>query len=429
MKSSIYAVWVQFFATVSCIPTAKIDSSKYPVVIAIPDTHGDVQAAAYSVWVAYSKLTPAKEQVAQDAFLDRINDAVIWALDQPIGKLSALPPSISPISEKSTSGIALVQLGDLVDRGPYSRLCMDLFEVLPLLLPGWKVLKLYGNHDIWTIIGDPRFYISESELNQFDKTDHEKAYLKRKKLFQPGGVYYDRYLNSYLGMARWEGPLGLNTLFVHAGIDMRWFDYASGFFEKFTISRDVDDFNSELKHLMTNPKLTDEDRDTILFLNADKTNDINPRSFIWTRLFAEGDESAVCELLDKTLEIFNVERMVVGHTPPRRGKSERKAVSKCNGKFLMADMAMSRWMWDGVNPEPFALIMDSRFHNKVTTTAHYFRSGVEEVLTETYLPTSTTVDIGKEKPASIGHPVGVDSKKDQTNLLNAWRGAFSLLFN
>jgi hypothetical protein len=403
------------------LPDAKIDFREYPVVVAIPDTHGDVEAAISSVWIAYSKLTPKAERMKIVPFKRVIKMAIEWA-GKETRILTSLPPGMPRISPSLKSGIALVQLGDLVDRGPDSRECIDLFEVLPLLLPGWKILKLYGNHDIWTLLENPGIqhvdkitgktvgYINPEDLDKFvppgtvlDEVANENYRIPQ---FRATGVYYERYLASYLGMAKWEGPPGLNTLFVHAGIDKAWFENVakpagSGkYFGTSTKTWDVDDFNAELKAFLLHSSLSDATKEKLLFYNSDDPEK-EGNSFIWTRLVSMGHESLVCNKLEEALSLFKVDRIVVGHTPPSK-RQARKAVSKCNGKFIKADMAMSGWMWDNTLFEAFALILDSRSDNKVSVTAHYAGDN-NEVLSETLLPPEPKKQKPVEPPKTKEH--------------------------
>ena len=220
--------------TSSTLPNAILSESDYDKIVVIPDTHGDLEAAILSVWLAYSKFVPIESQTSRNAFKDAINKAVkFW------GKLTAdqveakerLPDTYRTINlPEPPQKIALIQLGDLVDRGPYSRECIDLFEIIEPVL-GWTVLRLYGNHDVLTMMDDPLRYIHIHDLTSWnDGVAVSELSLapnpKRMKAFHKGGAYFQKYIQSFLGMAKWSSNRGseINTLFVHAGISFDWFD-------------------------------------------------------------------------------------------------------------------------------------------------------------------------------------------------------------
>ena len=81
-----------------------------------------------------------------------------------------------------TGGTAtLVQTGDVVDRGPKQRECLDLLMELQRQAPraGGKVIALVGNHEVMNVIGDLR-YVTPAILATFAAADsgqrREKAY-------------------------------------------------------------------------------------------------------------------------------------------------------------------------------------------------------------------------------------------------------------
>ena len=51
----------------------------------------------------------------------------------------------------------------------------------------------------------------------------------------------------------------------------------------------------------------------------------------------------LCDDLDFVLNFFGAKRMVTGHTPIEDGKSE--VYSKCNNKYLVIDVRISRYMF------------------------------------------------------------------------------------
>lgn len=115
----------------------------------------------------------------------------------------------------------LVSTGDLVDRGPGSRLAMDLLIKLQeqAKTAGGQVHVLMGNHEVLNLIGDLRYVIrqeyagyagpeddelraayqasvnlSPEEQESFDKK-YPPGFFYHRVLFSPGGVYADWLLS------------------------------------------------------------------------------------------------------------------------------------------------------------------------------------------------------------------------------------------
>jgi len=153
----------------------------------------------------------------------------------------------------------LVQLGDVVDRGPKSRECLDLLMELERQAPqqNGKVIPLLGNHEVMTMMGDLRyasaedyggFATPESEkvreqayqeylgfvssrgnhgndvaaAGQREKwmAEHPLGFIERRDAFDPQGVY-GRWLRQHDAVVQ----LG-NGVFLHGGLspDLRFHD-------------------------------------------------------------------------------------------------------------------------------------------------------------------------------------------------------------
>jgi len=130
----------------------------------------------------------------------------------------------------------LVQLGDVVDRGPDSRKVLDLLRTLEREAEraGGRVHALLGNHEVARMLGDLRyvtageyaaFVTPQSEalrqrvLAQLPEDDRERALadtplgsIELQRAFAPGGEY-GTWLRSHETVARING-----VLFVHGGI-------------------------------------------------------------------------------------------------------------------------------------------------------------------------------------------------------------------
>ena len=70
----------------------------------------------------------------------------------------------------------LIQVGDVLDRGPKPREAMDLLMSLEKEAPqaGGRVVSLLGNHEMMNIMGDLR-YVTAGELCQFCRRQFREA--------------------------------------------------------------------------------------------------------------------------------------------------------------------------------------------------------------------------------------------------------------
>ena len=74
------------------------------------------------------------------------------------------------------STFALVQTGDLIDRGPKSREAMDLLISLEKMATnaGGQIIPLLGNHEIMNLVGDLRYVSTEDYARYADATSEER---------------------------------------------------------------------------------------------------------------------------------------------------------------------------------------------------------------------------------------------------------------
>lgn len=258
-------------------------------------------------------------------------------------------------------GACLIQLGDIVDRGPRSRDALDYLMALQRQDPE-HVTILLGNHEVMSIVGDLR-YVTPGQFAAFAPEETERERLKgwrvfrkspearklgrrerrevferefppgwfaRRRAFSPDGRY-GSWLLSRPVLFRKEA-----TLFVHGGVTPQ--DAAVGI-ER--LNREIID---EIREYM-------RDRDELVragwldplvsFGTAfsrvgarlEDARDGNPveavaRRFLglrharfdassgplWNRSLAEEDESAYADAVNRILELLHVDRIVVGHT-------------------------------------------------------------------------------------------------------------------
>jgi hypothetical protein len=257
----------------------------------------------------------------------------------------------------------LVQMGDVVDRGPDSLKIIHQLMKLQKEAPkrGGKVIALVGNHEAMNMSGDLR-YVHPGEFRAFATRDSEElrdriydanraaievAYRARNPALTAEAIRAAWMKETPPGMlehqAAWrpDGEVGRwvmgnpavvkldGTLFVHGGISAAYTQFSPE-----QINRRVAD---ALKA-----------QDTAL---ASITND--PAGPLWYRGLVSrqpGDETTVApaaagaarpltidEEIKLVLEAFHVDRIVVAHTPSKAG-----IISGDNGALWRIDSAISR---------------------------------------------------------------------------------------
>lgn len=265
---------------------------------------------------------------------------------------------------KWTGGNAtLVQLGDVVDRGPASlkiiRHLMKLQREAPK--KGGRVIALVGNHEAMMMIGDFR-YVHPGEFAAFTTKQSEQvrervyaanrqaietAYKARNPAMTSEAIKAEWIRTTPLGQleyqAAWapDGELGKwampnpavakvgDTLFVHGGISSAY------------ASIPIDELNRRVAAAL---KAQDGSPTAIIG---------HPQGPLWYRGLisrGDGDEATVAPIpqnetvaltidqeIDLVLKSYGVKRIVVGHTPSRDG-----IISALNGRLWRADSAISR---------------------------------------------------------------------------------------
>jgi len=208
----------------------------------------------------------------------------------------------------------LVQTGDVLDRGPDSRKVMDLLMALEgeAEKSGGKVHALIGNHEAMNILGDLR-YVSAGEFEAFrssrSKNLGERAYraLSDSSMRDSAG-YRERWDAEHpLGWVEhrlaFEGNGKYGTwirghdavlalggyLFLHGGIGPDYVDVPIG------------ELNARVR----------KDLEPGATSTAITTDSEGP---LWYRGLAREPDSAIAPLVDRILERFGVEHVVIGHT-------------------------------------------------------------------------------------------------------------------
>ena len=296
----------------------ELDATKYAAVVVIPDVHGDADAAMRSIWIALKQVSGDEDIPYSTVSL------ALSAATPPISESLELVPPL--YAHMATRPIALVQLGDLIDRGPQSRKCINIFGRIKDRI-GWDVIQLFGNHEIMNFQGHHQ-YLNQIEWNAAAS-------------FLPGGRYYNVLASRSIGIARLgvSGDSAANTLFVHGGLEAVW----------------LREHNLGISVSAINKFFGDNIRVTGTARIDPFADDGSP---VWTRSLQDVSAEQ-CENVDRILRVFNVARIVVGHNP----QENRQVNTVCGGKVILADVIMSRWMLnrdqlltDPTNAKPVALI-------------------------------------------------------------------------
>src|SRR5579864_7727483 len=229
----------------------------------------------------------------------------------------------------------LVQTGDVLDRGPDSRKCMDLLMRLEKQAEeaGGMVHSLIGNHEAMNVYGDLR-YVPAIEYAAYRSADseslreaaykkeppadrasweaaHPLGYFEQRREFSPTGIY-GKWITSH------DAVIKINdTLFLHAGISAKY------------ASMKIKDINQKVRE-----ELKDESK-----LQGGMVKDTDGP--LWYRGLAQGDET-LDAVVEKARKNFGVERMAIGHTYANAAITPRY-----EGKVILIDIGLSR-VYDGV---------------------------------------------------------------------------------
>lgn len=216
-------------------------------VIAIGDVHG--------------RLTRLKEVLYQQEVIDKDGS---W------------------IAEDTT----VVQVGDLLDRGPEDR---DLLDYVMRLQKEGNWVQLLGNHELMNLEFDFR-YANDSPTTGFGTVNERSKYMRR-------GIY-SNWLRNLPVIYQQDG-----VVYLHAGITPQ------------LAKKGIDFLNHNSKGYL---KKIHDDSHII-------------KSLVWDRHLALEDEQIICPQVEEILNIFNATQIVLGHT------TFDKITSRCSNKVKLID--------------------------------------------------------------------------------------------
>ncbi len=182
---------------------------------------------------------------------------------------------------------------------------------------GGAVYNLVGNHELMNVMGDLT-YVSNSNIRHFDNYSHNNkiikdGYLARKYAFEPGNK-----IANFLACTRKMALIIGSNLFVHAGI-----------VPQMITKYKIDDMNKILTLFLFNELKQPE-----LFKDLFISGRMSP---LWTRIFGTTIDNCY-ELLQPLKEVYNVNKIYVGHTP----QIDKGISSQCNNNVWQTDVGMSK---------------------------------------------------------------------------------------
>ena len=207
----------------------------------------------------------------------------------------------------------VVQVGDIVDRGGRPDTIGDECSEVKIMdfldeihsqakLYGGGVFCVLGNHELMNVLGNFD-YAGQESVKCFGGKEG------RKKAFSPGGVMAQRFANTRNAVLQ----IG-KFVFVHGGFNERH------------LTKTIPEINNVMKKFLEGDKnIYDKNfMDYFMAYNG----------ILWNRELSLG--SPDCEKLEKVLQHFNVNGLIVGHTVQESGIN-----SKCHNKIWRVDTGMS----------------------------------------------------------------------------------------
>jgi len=274
----------------------------------------------------------------------------------------------------------LVQMGDIGDRGVYSKQLYDLFERLREESEG-RVVTLLGDHELMNLLQGQENQYTVPEEYQYWGKDYENG-TEEIRTEAWSGEFGKNMIENYKTIFQFQ-----KTVFVHAGL------------EEFYATIDAETINDQMRTLLSEQRKTGQE--AISMPNGYLADVDGP---LWTRLIPLLKDDPVaekreCEKVDlgntsnlRGTSAGHYDRIVVGHTPTETGD----IVTRCDGRFVQIDTHISEngfpYCWKptpGAAPHHhwckaglafFELIGNVGFKNDVTAEGdiHVVRVQIEE---------------------------------------------------
>jgi Calcineurin-like phosphoesterase len=313
----------------------------------------------------------------------------------------------------------LVQVGDILDRGPKPRPAMDLLMSLEKEAPkaGGRVVSLLGNHEMMNLMGDLRYVTVENyatfgdsnsaerqrsayqeyvkwssshaqllaELPQpMEQTEaewmarHPPGFIEQREAFSPNGSY-GKWLRGHSAVAEIGG-----VIFLHGGLhpdlvklkldaindrirdEITAFDAAKQYLQDeklilpfFNLQEINAIVQAELAAERKSRVLSNEQRQARLtqFLGYGDWLSVRPDGPLWFRGYDQWSEEEGAAQVDKLLDAYKAKHIVVGHTVQKGGSIR----SRFGGKVFLIDTGMLSSYYPGGRPSALEISGDTKF--------------------------------------------------------------------
>lgn len=349
----------------------------------------------------------------------------------------------------------LVQVGDLLDRGPKPRDVMDLMMALEKEAPkaGGRVVSLLGNHEMMNLMGDLRYVTPENYASFADGKSEERqksayqqyvkwrkshpqllvelaqpmeltegewmarhplGYVEQREAFSPDGTY-GKWLREHSALAKIGriiflhggihpelGHLKLDTINAHIHDEIRAFDAAKQYLQDERVILpffDLQEMTSVVQAELTAERKSrvpsDEQKQARLvqFLGYGDWLSVRVDGPLWFRGYDKWSEEEGVAQAGKLLEGYDATAIVVGHTVQKGGRMR----PRFGNRVFLIDTGMLSSYYPGGRPSALEIQGGTKF------TAIYMDEQV--VLVEP--PAISMRNGGREKPAAISRPVEI----------------------
>lgn len=262
----------------------------------------------------------------------------------------------------------LVQLGDIPDRGPNSRMIMDLLMQLEpqAQRSGGRVHALIGNHEAMNVYGDLR-YVHPGEYAAFATSRSART--------------RDRYYQQYIRALRRSPPASGLPVFDaayraqwDAEHPLGWVEHRAAWGPRGHYGRWIARHNAVIRindslflHAGLGPSFAAATRPAMNTAVSSELNERPSTTFpgilenqegpLWYRGLSQNEEAAEAANLENVLRSQGVARVIVGHT-----KVTSTVLPRFNGRVLIADIAVPR-----SHQDPHAFLI---FENGAWITIH-----------------------------------------------------------
>ena len=317
----------------------------------------------------------------------------------------------------------LVQVGDLLDRGPKPRQVMDLLMALEKEAPkdGGRVVSLLGNHEMMNIMGDLRYvtpenYASFADANSEERRKsaykdyvkwreshaalltelpqplemteaewmarHPAGFVEQREAYSPKGTY-GKWLRGHDAVAELNG-----VIFLHGGIspgvasmklsavNSRIHDEISTFDSCKQYMLDdrliLPFFNLQELAAVVQAEVSAEQKSRVpvnrelrakvaQFLQFPDWLSVRSDGPLWFRGYDQWSDEEGSAQVDKVLQSFKVDHLVTGHTVQKGGRIRERF----GGKVFLIDTGMLSSYYPGGRASALDI------QNKVKFTAEY----------------------------------------------------------